>query len=470
MGQSGPGSPAGGLVFEGVTLASAVGAGPPVPGLSLAVERTGITITDAAGEWRSLPWARLDDPIVVESQRLLTAPVAPGTEDAVVLAASVGGRPVRWLIPPGQVTSERFAGLRTLVPQVAAPLPPPPADVPAPPAPPAPFGGPSFVPPSPAARAAQPWPGGGWTAPPPPAGSWAPPPGAAEAVPSGARPSRTRRRGLAIAGVTLIAAAVVLAVVAAAAGGPGSAPRSGTSAGASARADRQVAEQINLSAADLPPDWTIDSSGQSPIQGFLGGGGGGSPSVTPTEHQQAEQIAQHFEQCMGLPSGSDRIFGAASVSPVAGAASPVFKAAGAASLVEAGSSVSIFRSASSVTADLTQISNPKFPGCFGTALGAYLVIGASAAASATVGAPQVAPMSLTASPGARVAGVTVDVPLTNGSVTASLQIGVVLVGGGRAEATLVTFATPGAFSVPLTSDLAADLERNVATDGSGTGA
>jgi hypothetical protein len=139
------------------------------------------------------------------------------------------------------------------------------------------------------------------------------------------------------------------------------------------------------------------------------------------------------------------------------------------SLQEAGSTVELFGSAAVVAKDVALIENPKFPSCFGTAVGASFVgAAASDGVAGELGTPVVAPLSVPAHGGVRTAAVDVTIPVTRQGTTVPVEFGIVLVGGGRAEATLYTFSEQGPFASALTSSLSLVLSRNVASESGGT--
>jgi hypothetical protein len=232
--------------------------------------------------------------------------------------------------------------------------------------------------------------------------------------------------------------------------------------------DRQVAQQIGLAEDDLPSGWTVDHSVDGPLSGLLTTGNSG---LTPAEQQQAEAISTQYEACMGIRASEDRIFGTAGADPTAQAASPAFAAPGGAATVEAGTTVDMYAHPSSVQADAAQISASGFPHCFGTALGQLLTASSSSATSSSVliGSPQIQTLALTQQAGVQTVGVDLVIPVDHSGTTTPLQFGVVLIDGGRAEVTLVTFASPGSFPTSLTVSLAGTLAAHVATYGTGSG-
>jgi len=232
--------------------------------------------------------------------------------------------------------------------------------------------------------------------------------------------------------------------------------------------DHLVAQQIALTRSDLPTTWSVDRSPDGPLSGLLSTG---NATLTPAQQQEADAVSTQYEVCMGIPASEDRIFGTAGVQPTAQAASPAFAAPSGADTVEAGSTVAMFAQPSAVAADQVQIGSAAFPRCFGTALGQLLTAGSSTTTSSAVqvGTPQIETLALHQRAGVQSVGVQVVIPVVHSGTSTPLEFGVVMVDGGRAEATLLTFASPGTFPASLTSTLAGTLEANVAAYGAGRG-
>jgi hypothetical protein len=245
------------------------------------------------------------------------------------------------------------------------------------------------------------------------------------------------------------------------------------SAGGSAAAnggDLQIARQLNLVKADLPAGWKVDNSGGGPLSGFLNPNAG-SASLTPQETKQAAAIAHEFEQCMGITAAHDRVFGSAGATPTAQSSSAAYIAP-ANTGAEVGSTVQIFGSAAPVAADVAQVSVPKYPTCFGTAIGKLFAEGSqqSGGSGVQVGNPSVQPIALPQTPGSETVGVDVTIPVTSAAHTITIEIGVVFVGGGRAEVSLFTYSALSGFSPSLVADLSTALAGHVHAEGAGTGA
>jgi len=243
---------------------------------------------------------------------------------------------------------------------------------------------------------------------------------------------------------------------------------SGPASGSSG--DLEVAQQINITVGDIPSTWSVDSSPSGPLGAFFSSRGA-APSLSPSQRHEVAQVAAGYEQCMGIPAASDRIFGGATSTPTAEANSPVFAAPTAGPISETGSQTEVFASSENVAADVAQVSSPRFPLCFGAALGKEFLEGAQGAnGGVTLGTPQVQPLSLPQTPGVHAVGIDLTIPITSAAGTVPTQFGFVLTGGGRVEATLITFAAATAFAPSLTTGLTTALEHNIATRGTSTGA
>jgi hypothetical protein len=234
----------------------------------------------------------------------------------------------------------------------------------------------------------------------------------------------------------------------------------------------EVARQINLVPSDFPRDWTVDRSSNSPLSGFLGSQSGSSGRPTPQQARVEAQVARQFERCMGVAASGDRIFGPAAPTPSATASSPAF-AAPDGHAHEAGSVVSVFGSSGTVGADAAQITRATFVPCFGTAIGQLVAAGAPRSTGGS--GPAVVPagvrdLSVPATAGVHTVGVGIAVSVERQRVTVPVEFEMVFVMGGRAEATLYTFGAGTRFPSPLVDTLTEALGRNVAADGSGTGA
>jgi hypothetical protein len=269
--------------------------------------------------------------------------------------------------------------------------------------------------------------------------------------------------GLIVAVVLLVIAAIVLPFAAnRAAPPPRPTPRNpGFSA-------QQLARQLNLVQSNVPSDWTVDRSPNGPLNAFLSSGSSvGAP--TPQDQQLANQVASHFEQCMGITAAQDRIFGSAGSKPSAASSSPAFESPNGGPDEEAGSSVEVFSTSQLVAADVAQISKSQFPSCFGTALAASFVGAASSVpGGGEIGQATTQAVALPQRAGVATSGVDVTIPVTRQGATVPIQFGVVLIGGGRAEATLYTFSEPQSFPSSLDSSLASELARNIVTESYGT--
>jgi hypothetical protein len=221
----------------------------------------------------------------------------------------------------------------------------------------------------------------------------------------------------------------------------------------------------------MPPGWAPDSANDGPLSGFLGGTGGTGPQ-SRQDRKLASQVAVQFEQCMGIGAAADRFFGPGGSRPTASSSSPAFAApvpSTAGPAQQAGSMVSVFPSNRAISADVAQMSNPKFPGCFGAALGtSFIGAATNAGAGNQLGQPVVQSIAHAASGGVASAGAVVTIPLNRQGTVVPIAYGIVLIGGGRAEASLYTFSEQTPFPATLQSSLAQILAGNIASESAGT--
>lgn len=227
------------------------------------------------------------------------------------------------------------------------------------------------------------------------------------------------------------------------------------------------AARLTLQRSDLPSGWSIDSSPDGPLSGFLTSPDNAQPP-TPAERQQAAQAAQRYESCLGIPASQDSILGAAGPAPLAQVSSPAFRSPDQPRL-EAGSQTEVFADAGPVAQARAQIAQPKFSDCFGSAVGQELVAGGQQAqgtsgSSPIFGTPATVPVDLPRHSGITGAGVDITLPFSVGGQSGALQFGVVLMGGGRAESTLLTFGGSAGFPTRLTGRLAGALEQKLAAN------
>jgi hypothetical protein len=257
-------------------------------------------------------------------------------------------------------------------------------------------------------------------------------------------------RKLVIAIIVLLIAAIIVPLV--------SSSPNGMSATEQATA---LARHLDLVARDLPKGWRVDASGAGPLSGFLSTSTSSGPS-TPQQSKQASAVASSFEQCMGISSAQDRVFGPAITTPEAQVSSAAFVSPADAGS-ETGTTASVFASPALLSADLALASSSKFPNCFGTAIGTLFVQGIQAAQSGVApGTPQVQSLSLSQQKGTQTVGETITIPVTAGGHDFSIEVGVVFIAAGRAEITLFTYSSLSGFPAPLRATLATALGQRLA--------
>ena len=248
---------------------------------------------------------------------------------------------------------------------------------------------------------------------------------------------------------------------------PGSGGQQLSAAGA-----RQIAGEANLTQADLPDGWTVDTSKTGPLSGFLDGGaaaGTASPAATPKQ----AKISRQFATCLGTKAISGHLFGSSGPAALARADSPAFaQSSTGGALQEVGSSTSVYASAAAVDADVALIVRPSFPQCFGAAIGQSFEAQATTAApsGATYGTPEIQPLSVPQRTGAKAAAVELAIPVTQAGTTVDIALQFVLVGGGHVEASLFSVSIGKPITAGLTRKLTGDLEGRVSSVGTGVGA
>ncbi|MHB8220321.1 MAG: hypothetical protein ACYDHU_08370, partial [Acidimicrobiales bacterium] len=276
---------------------------------------------------------------------------------------------------------------------------------------------------------------------------------------------RSKRAAL-VAGIAIAVVALAVALPLTLGGGAPPTPPLSPSALAG-----RTADQVNLHRADMPAGWAVDPSATGPLSGFLGTTGSAKSgkkarsTTTASTSNSSSALApavRAFKQCLGISPDQRTFLGGSGAPPLAKASSPAFaeQSAGS-STVEAGSTSTVFGSDAPVTSAVSIIKMPQFAGCFGTLVGQLLVVeGGSGSTKVTFGTPHVAPLPIPPTAGVTMAGVDVTVPV-NGSTLhpPSVQLGVVLIGGGRIESTLFTFALGATFPVLLTMSLASTLAQ-----------
>lgn len=292
-------------------------------------------------------------------------------------------------------------------------------------------------------------------------------------------PVHRPRRWLLVVGLALVLAAVGLGIgLALSGGGGGSSGPSGSSPAAPAA---RAAAAVNVKLSDLPAGWSVDRSGSAPLSGFLAiAPGGGSASADPGAPGAGPSsfVARQYESCLGIDAGGDALFGVSNPRPLVEVSSPAFRAPVAGSGVEAGSETAIYRSASPVRRATAQMGDPRFGPCFSAALTQELMAGAAEAArgaaqpagagptgtapAVTFGSPTSTVLTLPPVLGTVAAGVEVTVPFVVSGVDHKVGIGMVVVGGGRMETTIVTASGPDGFPPPLLETLAGNVQHRLA--------
>ncbi len=214
--------------------------------------------------------------------------------------------------------------------------------------------------------------------------------------------------------------------------------------------DKALAGSKNLVRSDVPSEWGTDDPTTAPLAGLLGSA---RTSSTPSAASKKayKTVIAGFQSCMGETNATDRVFGAAGVTPLVQVPSAPFGRVTSTSYIEAGSVTQRYASAKSVAADLAQMKSPKFPTCFAQAIGRLVMSSADPTlATATV---SVTPQTLPAPLGVVTAGANVFVQIPTAATTVDAEIGITMLVSGTYEQTLYTFSLPGEFPTELRSEL-----------------
>lgn len=475
-----PSGATGGLVLTGVTMELTGTGGPAtvVTDVTLALRPDGLIVTPPSGAatavpWSSMAWARCGEGGVL-------ADGAP----AVAVAAGVGGRLVRWLVPEAQMPSPRALAIDHLLtartgggaldePNVT--WTPSAADRRS-------GGGPPLV----SARSgvgappvgAQP--GVAASAPPETAPST---PRTGPSAPSAPRtpgpaplalaltprpPARRRDRGprslgiliawLAIVALLLVGVGLVVAASIPVPHHPSN--RSGPGRQQQVTQARAEARAVSLRLADLPGGWTVASTPSGPLSGFVGSGA----SVTSSP-PGLSQAARRYARCLGVRAAAVPLV-SVGPAPLAEATSGAFAGPATEAPMQVGSITAVYATRLPVRRSVSQLERHGFASCFGAAVGDELAqsLAAQAPSGVTTGTASTQVLPLPRWAGIRATGVDLTLPVDVHGEATSVQLGFVFVTGAKIEATLVSFSTTG---VPqgISRTLAATLEEEMAAAG-----
>ncbi|HEV3264771.1 MAG TPA: hypothetical protein VG014_04550 [Acidimicrobiales bacterium] len=485
------------LRFDGAVL---VGSGEPgtatVGDLTLLIDERAVTIVSRQPpDQRIVPWSAITNvwcgPTGVDSMGRVATP----------LDITSANRTVRFLLYGDRAPEAEVSQLRSWLPIWQGSPPPQPAvsnplNAPVPPfagAPPPPFG-PVGMPPPPAAPppfpAAPPPPPPpfpppgppGWTPTPygpplppfyggyPPS-PFAPPP---LGLPPIFAPLPRRRRfrrpatlvialGLIVAGGGL--AAVLLAVT-------NHNPPSTSNATRTVSPDQGLANQLMLTAKDLPAGWQA-----------------GDNTSGASQHDLAvqDQINKTFNRCMSISADQGNVaLGGQAADQTAQAASPPFLAptptapggsttvpgaqGSQASTLELQTDANIVKTHADEQRDFTLFTSPKFPQCNAAAVAAALQLGLNDATggNATAGPATAKVVDLVAPRGEQVMGVTMQFTISDGTTQIPTEVDQLVVGTSRTEAQLQALAIGAQFPSDVLSAAVSTFELRVADQGTGT--
>lgn len=455
----------GGLVLVGATMELAGTRGPAtvVTGVTLALGPDGLTVTRPSGPptavpWSSVGWARCGEGGILDD----------GTP-AVAVAATVGGRLVRWLVPEDQMPPARAMAIDQLLTARTAAAPA--ADGTAATAATAgavtgaATGAATGADGSATAAAAA---GRGATgsgahagrplAPgPAPGGPWLPPRPTTRARTAAPRSLGTAVAWLAVVALVLVGAGLLVASSVHVPHRPRHRARPASTHGLVQA--RSLARAVSLRQADLPAGWTPVSTPSGPLSGFVDAAAG--VRSTPG----SVQAAGSYARCLGVRTPAVPLVGAGPT-PLAQSTSGAFAGPATGAPMQVASITAVYATPAPVRRAMAQLERQRFASCFGAAVGEELArsLAAQAPSGVTTGSASAQALPLPRWAGIRATGVELKVPLDIRGEATSVQLGFVFVTGARVVATLVSFSTTG---VPTSTSqaLAATLEEEVAAAG-----
>jgi hypothetical protein len=382
-------------------------------------------------------------------------PMAPPTGGVAtpIDVVWVGGS-ARLLLPGDRKRTVRIAALED---RLYTWSPPPPTG---PPGPPGAGGGPASLHPAPDGSA----PAGSAPAPvpPPPVAPYGPPPPPWYPVvhaPRAPSRSRGRRWGALVIGVVLIAAGVGVTV---GLWGPQrQRPPAGRESARPVSADQRLADQIMLTARDLPVGWRVDRSVSSAAGSSQLRDGGAATTST-------------FASCMGISDAQAAVvFGGRASDQTAQASSPIFVAPSSATrpgfALEFQTAASIVRTGHDERVDLVPFSDPRYRGCAADATASELQLGVNDS-SGGHGLPGPATGTLEVLPapdGEQLTALSVAFTVSDRSVQVPVQVVSVVLGSDRIEGQLEAFAIGGAIPADVLQSSVTAFEARVATRGTG---
>lgn len=464
------------LRFDGAVLVGSVEQGTATVGdLTLLIDEQAVTISSRQPpDQRTVPWSAITNvwcgPTGVDSTGRIATP----------LDITSANRTVRFLLYGERTPAAQISQLRSWLPLWQGAPPPQPA-IPnplsawlppfaAPPPPPFPPPGPPGWTPTPYGSP-PPTSYGGYPlspfAPPAPLGLpplFAPPP---------PRRRRFRRPATLVIALGLIVtggglAAVLLAVA-------NHNPSSTSNATRTVSPDQGLANQLMLTAKDLPAGWQA------------GDNRGGA-----SQHDLAvqDQINKTFNRCMSITADQGNVaLGGQAADQTAQAASPPFLAptatapggsggsatapgaqGGQGLTLELQTDANIVKTHADEQRDFTLFTSPKFPPCNAAAVAAAVQLGLNDATggNASAGPATAKVVALVAPRGEQVMGVTMQFNISDGMTQIPTEVDQLLVGTSRTEAQLQALAIGAQFPSDVLSAAVSTFELRVADQGTGT--
>lgn len=278
-----------------------------------------------------------------------------------------------------------------------------------------------------------------------------------------ARPRRPRARvAMLVVGVACLAAAALLIGLSLA---RDASARQDAAKARERAALRASAASKNLTAAQLPDDFSRLDPSAAALGGFLSTGEGSPDARARTVVRRAERA---YQRCVRIPDAEDRVFGAAGVHPQVEVPGAPYGRAEGVGHMEVGTVTQRYASAAQVAADQRQIGSARFASCFAEAIGRIAAAGGDPARA--LDELPVVDQQLGDPLGARVTGASVTIPLGGPGAPGSAELGVTVLTSGPYEQTLFTLASPGSFPEALRASVVSAQAARLAGQPASTGA
>ncbi len=270
-------------------------------------------------------------------------------------------------------------------------------------------------------------------------------------------PRRTRRTVTLVLALCLVVGGIGLAVGLSLTGRGTDRPT--TPAAAAPAADRQLAQELMLTKADLPAGWRVAK-------------GSGVTGTSPTVQRGETVITRSLAACMGITEAQAAlVLGGRAADQTAQTSSPIFMAptasASAGSALELQTAATVVRSHLDEQTDFALFANPKYPSCAATASAAELQLGVDQT-SGTVDQPgpaTVSPVTLPSPDGVQLTGLLMSFTVKAGAADVPVQVEAISLGSHRVEASLQVFAIGGPIPSGTLAASVSTFEQRVASGG-----